>query len=102
VRFPAAFVVYSGSQFRWVDGPSHAETAEFGVLVCTKNARSAADGREAAYALVKDVLGVLANEDFGLPMERLRPVSTTLVFTNSLITVYEIGLQTAFDTEFAW
>jgi phage gp37-like protein len=102
VRFPAAFVAYGGSTFEWVDGPNHRETAEFSVLVAAKSLRSAADSFASAKGLVKAALAALTNEDFGLDMEKLRLLRTTLVFTNKSITVYGLDFQTSFDTTYNW
>ena len=105
VRFPAVFVVYGGSSFEWVDGPNHREIVDFSVMACAKDLR----GNEAmrkeeggAYGLVNDVLEKLTNEDFGLDIERLRPVKVSLVFISKIMAVYGIDFQTGFDREFEW
>ncbi|MFZ5998054.1 MAG: phage protein Gp37, partial [Nitrospirota bacterium] len=33
IMFPAAYVIYGGSDFEWVDGPNHNESCEFTVLI---------------------------------------------------------------------
>lgn len=105
VKFPAAFVVYGGSEFKPVDGPNHREQAEFTVIVCAKNLRGGEKARKdahGAYAMVKDVLAALTNRDFGLDLERLRPVRAALVFAGVGIAVYGVDFQTGFDTAFSW
>jgi|Deesub1362A_J573_1020465.scaffolds.fasta_scaffold00740_18 phage gp37-like protein len=110
VRFPAAYVVYGGSSFNWIDGPNHQETVEFSVLVAAKNLRgnravrkggSAPDDR-GAYDLINDVLAALTNKTFGLEIERLKPLRVSLVFISRVIAVYGIDFQTSFDRTHEW
>lgn len=108
VRFPAAFVLYGGSTFGRVDGPTLQETVEFSVMVAAKNLRGGEEARKGggaeygAYGLVKDVLGALANEDFGLDMERLRPLRVSPVFIGKTMGVYGIDFQGSFDSVHEW
>jgi phage gp37-like protein len=102
LRFPAAFVLYGGSHYEWVDGPTYRETVGYSVMVAARSPKGRAQSRETAYALVKDVLAALAGRDLDLPMERLRPVRTALVFTSGTATVYGLDFETGFDTAYAW
>jgi phage gp37-like protein len=105
VRFPAAFVVYGGSDFKWLDGPNFEETARFSVLLCSKNPRGGERLRkeeQGAYDLIEDALSALTNKTFGLAIERLTPVKRSLVFIGKGIAVYGVDFQTAFDTGYAW
>jgi phage gp37-like protein len=105
VRFPAVYVVYGGSTFEEIDGPNHREIVGFSIMACAKDLR----GNEAirkeeggAYGLVNDVLEKLTNENFGLDIEKLRPVKVSLVFISKIMAVYGIDFQTGFDKEFEW
>lgn len=104
VRFPAAFVIYRGSNFEWKDNRNHKETVAFRVLVAARSLRgnaatrkgSDAPGDVGAYRMVKDVLTALANKDFGLDIEKMRPLSTSLVLSRGGVSVYRMDFQTGF------
>jgi phage gp37-like protein len=105
VKFPAAFLVYGGTDLEEVDGPNHREVVRFSVLVAAKNLRSNEDLRkdtEGAYDLVTDVLAALTNNTFGLDIERLRPVKVSLVHIGKGIAVYGLDFQTSFDNTYSW
>jgi phage gp37-like protein len=110
VLFPSAYVVYGGSTINRVDGPTHQETVEFSVLVAAKNMRggealrkgSPATGGQGVYGMVKDVLKALTNEDFGLDMERLRPLRVSPVFVGKTMAIYGIDFQSSFDGAYEW
>jgi phage gp37-like protein len=105
VRFPAAFVIYRGSNFEWKDDRNHKETVEFRVLVAARGLRgdaatrkgSDAPGDIGAYRMVKDVLTALANKDFGLDIEKMKPLNTSLVLSKSGVSVYSVDFQTGFN-----
>lgn len=105
VKLPAAFVIYGGSEFEPVDGPNHREQPTFSVALCASNLRGRAEGRKddkGAYDLVKDALRALTNKDFGLDIERLRPVRVQLLIANETMTMYGIDLMAGFDTTYEW
>lgn len=105
VRFPACYVVYGGSGFDFIDGPNHQETTEFSIIVCARNLRGseaarkggATPGEYGVYDLIKGVLDTLTNKKFGLDMERLKPLRTSLILMTKTIAVYGIDFQTSFD-----
>jgi phage gp37-like protein len=104
VRFPAAFVIYGGSSFEWADGRNHKEAVTFRVLVAARSLRSDAASRKGsdipgdvgAYEMVKNVLTALTNKDFGLDIEMMRPLSTSLVLVRGGVAVYRVDFQTSF------
>ncbi len=98
VRFPAAYVVMGGAELSPVDGPVHREALTFSVLVASRSLRG---GRE-EYGLIRDVLTALTNEDFGLDIERMRPLKTSLVFMDGAVTVYGIDFRTGFDSTYGY
>jgi phage gp37-like protein len=108
VRFPAAFVIYRGSSFEWVEGQNHKETVVFRVLVAARNLKadeatrkgSDAPGDVGAYRMINDVLAALANTDFGLDIDMMRPLNTSLVIARSGVSVYQVDFQTGFHNAF--
>lgn len=110
VLFPSAYVVYGGSTINRVDGPTHQETVEFSVLVAAKDMRgkealrkgSPAPNGHGVYGMVKDVLKALTNEDFGLDMEKLRPLRVSPVFIGKTVAIYGIDFQSSFDCTYEW
>lgn len=105
LRFPAVFVVYSGSELNWIDGPNHEEKVGFSVLVAFKDLRSSESVRKAeygAYQMIKDVLSALTNRTFNLNMEKLRPVRVSLIHMGKTIALYSIDFQTSFDKTYEW
>lgn len=105
VNLPAAFVLYGGSEFELVDGPNHREQPTFSIALCASNLRGRAEGRkggQGAYDMVKDVLRALVNKDFGLDIERLRPLRVQLLFANATMTIYGVDLVAGFDTTYDW
>ena len=99
LRFPAAFVLYGGSAFRELDGLNHEEEALFSVLVAAR-ARRGTGQKAGAYAALKAVLGALANNALGLPMERLTPVRSSLLSATGGIVIYALEFKTSYDREF--
>ena len=95
VRMPAAYVVHEGSEFLWVDGSSYRERLDVSVLVVQRAARGSTDR-----SVLEAVLASLAHLSPGGQAERLVPVSSTLVFTNRLITVHALEFRCAFDRSF--
>ncbi len=103
IPLPAAFIVYGGSTFTWIDGPNHNEEVVFSVLVASKNVRGEKRARKAAYGcyqMINDVLVVLTNQTFDLQIEKLVPIRTSLVHVSKTIVIYGIDFKTNFDTTF--
>jgi phage gp37-like protein len=103
VRFPAVFVVYSGSTFAPVDGPNHRESVEFSVLAVSKNLRGDRAARkdvQGAYEMVNDVITALTNKDLGLDIEPLRPLRVSNVFAGKGLAVYGMDFETGFDNTY--
>lgn len=105
--FPAAFVVYEGSEFEPVDGPTHSERARFTVLLCTKGLRGQEDLRKGgsgeyggAYRLIENALSALTNQSLGPEMERLGPAGVHLVFISGTTAIYGVNFQTSFDKNY--
>lgn len=97
---PAAYVVYGGSAYEWVDGPTHAEAVEFSVIVVAGALRSRQAARKdghGAYSALGDVARALTNKTLGLSIERLRPRRAALLFVNGTAAAYEIVFGTSFD-----
>lgn len=107
-RFPAALVIYRGSNFEWADGRNHLETVTFRVLVVARMLRDNAASRKGSNAsggvgackMLKDVLSALANKNFGLDIEMMRPLSTSLVLARGGIAAYSVDFQTGFFNAF--
>lgn len=103
--FPAVFVSYRGSAFKWVDGRSFNDAAEFSVIVAAKDLRGSEDlrkGRHGCYRMIKDVLTSVANQRFGLAaIEPLKPVKVSLIFNSKTTAAYAIYFHTNFDTDFS-
>lgn len=97
LRYPAAFVVYGGSEFGLVD-----ETIAFSVIVAAKNlrgneaARKGTTGEQGAYQLIIDVLDALANQNLGLDIKRLLPLKSSPVGTSGPVSAYKMDFQTGF------
>jgi phage gp37-like protein len=104
VTFPAVFVVYGGSTFARVDGPNHQETVDFSVLVAAKGVSNKGMRKDdkGVYEMIKAVLTALTNEDFGLDMEKLRPLRVTPVLITKTMAVYGLDFRTSFDTTYQW
>jgi phage gp37-like protein len=105
IQFPAAYVVYGGSDYEWIDGPNHNETCTFSILVAAKSLRGQKSVRKddnGAYQMVNLILQALINKNFGLSMERLKPVKVSLVFISKTAAIYGVDFQTNFDTTFNW
>lgn len=99
VRFPAAFVVYGGSEYEPVDGPTFGEEAAFTVVLCASDARGRHEG---AYALVTAALDALVGR---IPAEgagRLRPRRTSLMYTNRQVTAYAVEFTAWADQAFTF
>lgn len=103
VTFPAAFVSYGGSKFSWVDSVTFNEAAEFQILLAAKDLR----GQEAArkddrgcYQMVADIMTALANQNLGLDIERLKPVSVDMIGVTKTLAVYGVKFQTGFDNTY--
>jgi hypothetical protein len=78
---------------------------DFSVLVAAKDLRGSEEARkksQGAYDLVKDVLAALTNKNFGLDIERLRPVRVSLVYIGRGVAVYGMDFQTSFDATYQW
>ena len=102
IQFPALYVMYSGSLLTWVDGQAnYNEIATFTVLAAAKNLRGnealRKDAAIGCYRLVKDVLAQIANKNFSLDIEKLRPTEIRLVYISKIIAVYGAEFQTNFD-----
>ena len=95
MRFPSAYVVHGGSEFSWVDGSSYRERLDVSVLVVQRAARGSTDR-----SVLEAVFEALAHLSPGGQAERLVPVSSTLLFTNRLITVHALEFRSAFDRAF--
>jgi phage gp37-like protein len=105
VKFPAAFVVYGGSDFDLIDGPGHQESATFSVLAAARSLRSEERARKkdhGAYDIITDVKAALTNRRLGLDMEKLRPFRTSLVYAGRTVVVYGIDFGTSFDSAYEW
>ncbi|RJQ22030.1 MAG: DUF1834 family protein [Nitrospiraceae bacterium] len=105
ITFPAAYVVYAGSSFEWVDGPNYNEICEFSVLVCAKNLKGNAAMRKdthGCYEMIADIKTNLINKTFGLAMEKLKILRVSLIYISQSVTIYGIDFQTNFDTTFNW
>ena len=103
VRYPAAYVIYGGSEFSNLDGVSHEQKVTFTVVAAVRDLRgatSALSGPEGAYALVLNIIDTLTNETFGLDIERMRPVRTALLHAGQWTTVYGVDFSTRFDTTY--
>ncbi len=106
--FPAAYVAYQGSEFKWVDGENWQELPTFKVLVAARSLRIVSgvneDVREnpntGAYKMVADVLAALTNQTFGLDIYKLRPVKTELVSITKTTAIYGIDFTTMFDATY--
>ncbi len=96
LRLPAAFVVHGGSAYTWVDGAVYREQAEVSVLLARR-----VTGRPGPDPTVLDaVLEALARMPLGDSAERLVPVSSSLVFTNRLVSVHSLEFAAGFDRVF--
>jgi phage gp37-like protein len=103
VRYPAAYVIYGGSEFAHLDGTAHEESVTFTVVAAVRDVRgssSAISGAQGAYALLLDIIAALTNETFDLDIERMRPVRTALLHTGGATTVYGVDFSTRFDTNY--
>ena len=97
---PAAYVVYGGSAYEWVDGPTHAEALEFSIIVVAGNLRSRQAARKdvrGAYDALGDVARALTNKSLDLSIERLRPLRAALLFVNGTTAAYEMVFGTSID-----
>lgn len=102
IQFPACYVMYGGSQLAWVDGQANYNEVDiFTVLACAKNLRGneavRKDTSVGCYKLIKDVLAQIANKNFGLDIEKMRPTEIRLVYISKIIAIYGIEFQTNFD-----
>jgi phage gp37-like protein len=105
IPFPAAFVVYGGSDFDLIDGPGHQESATFSVLAAARSLRSGERARKqdhGAYDIITEVKAALTNRRLGLDMEKLRPLRTYLVYTGRTVVVYGTDFGTSFDSAYQW
>lgn len=105
-QMPAAFVLYAGSDNEYVDGPTHHEIADFMVMLCVKSLRNDGSERTAmggAYAMRKELLEALANQNFGdAEIDRLRPGKTQLMKADQGLVIYAINFHTGFDVRYNW
>ena len=100
IQFPAIYTVYAGSQLDWVDGPTYNEICSFSIIVLAKNLRGKEALRKDAqscYQMIQDVLAAVANKNFSLDIEKMKPVSVSLLFVSGIAAAYTIEFQTNFD-----
>ena len=102
IRFPAIYVMYSGSQLEWVDGQAnYNEVDVFTVLAAAKNLKGneavRKDTEIGCYKMIKDVLAQIANKNFSLDIEKMRPTEIRLIYISSFVAIYGIEFQTNFD-----
>ncbi|MDO8282695.1 MAG: DUF1834 family protein [Thermodesulfovibrionia bacterium] len=99
-NFPAVYVAYGGSKLEWVDGTVYNDLPDFDIIVVSKNFKGGEARRKdtnGCYDMIKDVLKYLTNQDFGMDIEKLKPVDVTLLLSTHLATAYNIKFQTNFD-----
>jgi phage gp37-like protein len=102
LRFPAAYVAYGGSDFAPGEAGSagRREACAFSVLVGARSLKGQEKARKeagGAYDAVRDVLAALADKDFGLGIEPLAPMRTSLLFAGRETAVYAVEFRTAFE-----
>jgi len=99
VRFPAAFVVYGGSEYEPLDGPGFREVVDFTVLLCSRNPRRSGSPM---YDLATEVRTALANRTLGLEIERLTPVRVSLLAAEGQTAIYALEFRSGFDTTYEY
>lgn len=102
---PAVLVSYVRSDFESSGDPDFEETVVFEILAVSRNLKgpeALRKGAESSYAILKDVLLCLANQDMGLQIERLRPKKVALITADKSTAVYAVTFKTAFDGRYEW
>lgn len=109
IKFPAALVLYSGSQFSLVDSTVQNEKPSFTIFCADRSLRGRGKARKGAssskergvYQVIVDVLETLTNQDFGLvDTFRLSPVRVEPVLMTDRLAMYGVEFGNSFDKDY--
>jgi phage gp37-like protein len=95
IDLPAVLILYSGSKFSEPANRSFDEEPAFSAVIIGKNLRGPADLRTGAYEILDLVRSVLIDNNLGLDIEPIHPLSVEAIWISREMAVYGFDFKTS-------
>ncbi len=99
IQLPAVFVLYAGSRFSEVANRSFDDEITFSVMAIAKDLRGRTKLRAGMYEILETIKDTLRNNDLGLNIEPLHPLSVAAIAVTRMFSVYGFDVKTTISLD---
>jgi phage gp37-like protein len=99
IPVPAVWVAFTGSDFTEAANRSYDEAMNFIFLIASKDLRGRSAAARGAYEIIEMLKSLLIDNNLGLDIEPLHPVSLDIVGITNRLAVYGLSFKTSFSTD---
>ena len=97
ISMPAALVLYGGSRFDETANRSFDDEMQFSIVFIAKDLRGRENLKTGIYAMLEAAKATLVDNDLGLNIEPLHPISIEAAMITKLFSIYVFDIKTSFS-----